>query len=390
MLATAVLGGLLAALMHNAESLLPAVALHILIDLRSLLLTPPVKYRRAPDAAPPPYRGAVSAPALVSILVVTYDHADEIDACLGGALAQAVGDLEVEVVVADNASHDDGADRVRARAAADPRVTLVQMGANTGFAAAVNAAFAAAHGDHVLILNPDCVMDPGCARALRDRLLTDPAVGLAAALLRDPDGTPQLFARRDLRLRGALLGFTSIGRRLDRRRGGAALALRRYEDLWASGPPREPVTVFCPAAACIMAAREDLRPAPLDERFPLFFNDGDLCHRLARAGRRAEVVPAATATHGYGTSVARAQSADPARMRAEWVASMRRYAQRWWPRPARAALAVALLADAVAGAALCLVRREDPREVRGTLGGLGLPGGPAPLLTPVARRGGRR
>ena len=77
-------------------------------------------------------------------------------------------------------------------------------------------------------------------------------------------------------------------------------------------------------------------------------------------------------------------------MRAEWVASMRRYAERWWPRPARAALAAALLADAVAGAALCLARREDPREVRGTLGGLGLPGGPPPLLTPVARRGGRR
>ena len=107
---------------------------------------------------------------------------------------------------------------------------------------------------------------------------------------------------------------------------------RRYEDLWSGGPPREPVAVFCPAAACVLAARRDLAPAPFDERFPLFFNDGDLCARLARLGRRAEIVPAATAQHGYGTSVARAQHADPARMRAEWVASMRRYAGRWWPR----------------------------------------------------------
>lgn len=326
------------------------------------------------------------APALVSILIVTYDHAEEIDLCLDGALAQATDRLGVEVIVADNASSDATPARVRARASADERVRLLEMGANTGFAAAVNTAFAVAGGDHVLILNPDCVMDPGCATALRERLLAQPGVGLAAALLRDPDGAPQLFARRDLRLKGALLGFTSIGRRLDARRGGRALAWRRYEDLWASGPPREPVTVFCPAAACIMAARQDLQPAPFDERFALFFNDGDLCARLARGGRRAEIVPAATATHGYGTSVARAQHADPARMRAEWVASMRRYAARWWPRPARAALAVLLLADAVAGAALCLARREDPREVRGTLGGLGLPGGPPPLLTPVRNR----
>jgi GT2 family glycosyltransferase len=332
----------------------------------------------------------VRAPALVSILIVTYDHADEVDACLDGALAQAGEGLDVEILVADNASRDATVERVRARALRDERVTLLEMGANTGFAAAVNAAFAAARGDHVLILNPDCVMDAGCAAALRDRLLAAPDVAIAAALLRDPDGTPQLFARRDLRLRGALLGFTSVGRRIDARRGGRALAARRYADLWSGGPPLEPVAVFCPAAACVMAARPDLQPAPFDEAFPLFFNDGDLCARLARAGRGAEIVPAATAIHGYGTSVARAQTADPARMRAEWVASMRRYADRWWPRPARAVLAPALLADAVVGAALCLARREDPREVRGTLGGLGLPGGPPPLLTPVPRRGCRR
>lgn len=329
------------------------------------------------------------APALVSILIVTYDHAEEIDACLDAALAQATDGLDVEVIVADNASRDASAARVRARTLAEERVRLLEMGANVGFAAAVNAAFAAARGDHVLILNPDCVMDAGCAAALCERLLAQPGVGLAAALLRYPDGTPQLFARRDLRLEGALLGFTSIGRRLDARRGGRGLARRRYEELWAAGPPREPVTVFCPAAACVMAARRDLQPAPFDERFALFFNDGDLCARLARDGRRAEIVPAATAIHGYGTSVARTQHADPARMRAEWVASMRRYAARWWPRPARVALTLLLLADAVAGAALCLARREDPREVRGTLGGLGLPGGPPPLLTPV-RHGGRR
>jgi GT2 family glycosyltransferase len=319
--------------------------------------------------------------AQISVLIVTYDHEDEIGACLDAALAQAAPGLEVEVVVVDNASHDDTTARVRAH----DGVRLIEMGSNRGFAAGVNAAFAASHGEHVLLLNPDCVVDRGCAAALRAHLVSHPDVGLAAALLRDPDGTPQLFARRDLGLGGALWAFTSVGRRLDVRLHGRALARRRYEELWSEGAPREPVAVFCPAAACVMAARRDLLPAPLDERFPLFFNDGDLCARLLRAGRRTEIVPAASASHGYGTSVKRAQHADPARMRAEWVASLRRYASRWWGRPARAALGPLLLLDAVAGAALCVAKREDPREVRGTLGGLGLPGGPAPLLTPVRR-----
>jgi N-acetylglucosaminyl-diphospho-decaprenol L-rhamnosyltransferase len=328
---------------------------------------------------------AVSWRHVISVLIVTYDHGDEIDACLDGVRGQGLG---AEVVVADNASRDDTVQRVRARG---DGVRIIEMGSNRGFAAGMNAAFAQSTGEHVLILNPDCVMQPGCATALREHLAAHPGVALAAALLHDPDGTPQRFARRDLRLGGALWAFTGIGRRLDAGpRRGRALARRRYDELWADGEPREPVAVFCPAAACVMASRADLEPAPFDERFPLFFNDGDLCARLLRAGRRAEVVPAARAAHGYGTSVARAQHADPARMRAEWVASLRRYAARWWSRPQRAALAPLLLADAVAGAALCLVRREDPREVRGTLGGLGLPGGPPPLLTPVRRLGGPR
>jgi N-acetylglucosaminyl-diphospho-decaprenol L-rhamnosyltransferase len=322
------------------------------------------------------------APPQLSVLIVTYNHRDEIDACLSAARAQAGADLAVEIVVVDNASADDTVERVRAH----DGVRLIESGGNRGFAAGMNAAFAASTGGHVLILNPDCVMDPGCAPALRAHLDVNSDVALAAALLHDPDGTPQLFARRDGGLATAFWAFTTVGRRLDAGPlGGRKLAARRYEELWVDGPPREPVAVFCPAAACVMAARRDLEPAPFDERFPLFFNDGDLCKRLLRAGRGIEVVPSATAAHGYGTSVKRAQAADPARMRAEWVASLRRYAARWWTRPARAALAPLLLLDAAAAAVLCLARREDPREIRGTLGGFGLPGGPPPLLTPVRR-----
>jgi GT2 family glycosyltransferase len=325
----------------------------------------------------------------VCVLIVTHDHGDEIAACLRGVLAQARDGLTLEILVADNASRDDTAARVTAFAG--DGVRLLEMGSNRGFAAAVNAAFAASSGEHVLLLNPDCVMDRGCARALRDHLAARPDVALAAALLHDPDGAPQLHARRDIGLGGVLWAYTTVGRRIDRSlRAGRAAAHRRYEDLWVGGPPREPVAVFCPAAACVMARRRDLEPRPLDERFPLFFNDGDLCRRLTDAGRAIEIVPAATAAHGYGTSGGRAQRADPARMRAEWVASLRRYAALHWSRRQRAALTAALLGDAVASAALCLVRQEDPREVRGLLGGMGLPGGPPPLLTPVRSAWPRR
>ena len=111
----------------------------------------------------------------LSILIVTYDHGEEIDACLDAALEQGP---DVELVVVDNASRDDTVQRVRGR----DRVRLIEMGSNLGFAGAMNAAFAACHGERVVILNPDCVMEPGCAAALRAHLAARPDVGLAAAL----------------------------------------------------------------------------------------------------------------------------------------------------------------------------------------------------------------
>ena len=314
----------------------------------------------------------------ISILTVTFNHAQEIDACLDAALAQAKDGLEVEVVVVDNASSDGTPERVAARG----DVQLIEADVNRGFAAGVNAAFAASTGEWVLFLNPDCVMDPGCAAALRDHLIGDLEVVAAAALLRYPDGTPQMFARRQTDLPTALWAFTQLGRLLDQRLcGGRHRARRRYEDQWSDGPPRNPLVVFCPAAACVMAARRNLEPKPFDERLRLLFNDEDLYIRLTSAGRRIEIVPSAGAAHGYGTSLRRAERADGAGMRAEWVVELRHLAARHWRRRERVALFMLLLAEAAFSAAIGLTGRGRPGYVRGTLGGLGLPGGSPPLIS---------
>ncbi len=51
--------------------------------------------------------------AQLSVLVVTFDHGEEIEACIDGALAQRGDGLDVEVVVADNASEDRSAELAR-------------------------------------------------------------------------------------------------------------------------------------------------------------------------------------------------------------------------------------------------------------------------------------
>lgn len=314
----------------------------------------------------------------VSALVVTYNNVAEIGASLDALLAQRVGDETPEVVVVDNASTDGTADVLRSYA---HRITLVLRDTNSGYAAGNNQALDLATGRLIALVNPDCIVDPGCLQALEERLLSSPGVGMAAALLRNADGSPQLFARREVTLASAFWAFTEMGQRLDRRMlDGRHATHRRYGDQW---PPQQPVAVDCPAAACVVTWRELVRDRLFDPGLPLLFNDADLHRRLRRLSYRLEVVPAATAEHGYGTSIRKVVHA---RMKAERLASLRRYVARDWGLARCAALWLLLTLDAAFLLMPALIgrrRRHNRALLRATIGGLGFPGGYAPWLIEI-------
>jgi hypothetical protein len=308
---------------------------------------------------------------LVSVLVVTYGHEEEIASCIDAALRQRGDAHDLEVIVVDNASTDATVE-VLARYADD--VKLIGLPENVGYAEGVNTAFDASSGDVVVLLNPDCVMDDGCVEALWRHLASSAGVGVAAALLRNLDGTPQLFARRELTMPMVFFCMTEYGKKLDKKRGGKHLAHRRYEREFEGGV-HEPLVVDCPAAACVASWRRLLEPRPLNPAYPLVFNDADLYRRLRTRAYRCEIVPTATAAHGYGTSLRRVVKP---RMRAEFVASLRRYASPPWGRFRSSVLWLILVFDAVSS----VLMKKRP-NARGTLGGLGLPGGAQPWLSKV-------
>ncbi|HET7530029.1 MAG TPA: glycosyltransferase [Mycobacteriales bacterium] len=320
---------------------------------------------------------------LVTVIVVTYNSGADVEACLT-SLQRATPPESYEVFVVDNASSDGSAELAEAWAASvEGRipVTVIRNGTNVGYAAANNQAAAQARGRLLALVNPDAVLADGCLGTLVEHLIHANGVGAAAAVLTDPDGTPQAFARRDLSLGVVGWDLTEVGRRIDERfRGGRGRRHRRYVDeLAALG--EHPVAVDCPAAACVVLWRDLAGDRLFDERLPLFFNDADLFRRMRDRAYRCDVVPAAHATHGYGTSH---RQVDDGRKRAEFVASLRRYAGKHFPLRFRVALTVLLLADAVSALLLYAVQRKRRLKAHalGTLGGLWLPGGAAPWLTP--------
>ncbi len=195
-----------------------------------------------------------------------------------------------EVLVADNAPGDGTADWLRA---SRPDVRVLPMPRNLGYARAVNAAIAEAHGEHVLVINPDVELADGAVDRALDYLRSHPEVGLVGVQLLDPDGTVQRNARRFYSLTTILLRRTPLGKlRPDHPE------LRRHlmldDDLDRPGP------VDWITGAFMLVRREALDDVgAMDGRFFLYFEDVDWCYRMWEGGWEVHLVPDVQLVHEF-------------------------------------------------------------------------------------------
>jgi len=96
---------------------------------------------------------------VVSVLIPAYNVADYLDKSVGSALAQ---DVEVEVLIVDDCSTDDGATAAAIRRLeADPRVRGFRLPVNGGPSAARNKGLDEARGEWVALLDADDWFAPG-------------------------------------------------------------------------------------------------------------------------------------------------------------------------------------------------------------------------------------
>jgi GT2 family glycosyltransferase len=205
----------------------------------------------------------------------------------------------VEVVVVDNGSTDGSLDLLRSVSGSDPRVRILEMAANLGFARASNAGLREAAGDPLVLLNPDCIVAPGALPAARAALEARPDAGMAGGLLLNVDGTEQEGCRRSVPRPGPAFlrafGISRLLRRLGRPGGDFVLSRQPL--------PAHPVEVDAISGAFMMVKRAALeRVGPLDEGYFLHCEDLDWCMRFHRAGLAVLFVPSAVAIHHKGTS----------------------------------------------------------------------------------------
>jgi N-acetylglucosaminyl-diphospho-decaprenol L-rhamnosyltransferase len=250
-------------------------------------------------SAPP-----TTAPEL-SVVVVTYNSAQTIEACLN-SLSQC--GASCEVVVVDNASADGSAALVRERV---PSVKLIASPTNEGFGRGCNRGWQATSAPFVLVLNPDSELQPGAGRVLLDFAVAYPRAGLIGPRILNRDGTLQQSCFRFPSLRQAVTGFFGLIP-LDSPANGRY----RREDYERAHEVEHLL------GACLLVRRAAAEAVGLlDEDFYMYFEETDWCYRMRAAGWQNWYCPSASAIHLGAHSTSR----EPERMSAEFYRSQARF-----------------------------------------------------------------
>lgn len=241
-------------------------------------------------------------------VIVAYNSADAIGACLAALKAHAPG---LRALVIDNASTDSTVEIARQHGA-----EVIANRENRGFAGAVNQGFRATDTPLVLVLNPDVTL----ASPLGPLESAASQYGVAGGRLTDEQGRTQAgFTIRRFPTPGVLwLELLGINRLWP-----SSSANRDYRyigrDLTKPGPADQPAGAF-------LMVRRDVweRLEGMDESFwPIWFEDVDFCRRAATAGFQSYYEPGSHARHMGGHSI---KKIDGAAKQVFWYDSVLRYA----------------------------------------------------------------
>jgi N-acetylglucosaminyl-diphospho-decaprenol L-rhamnosyltransferase len=235
----------------------------------------------------------------IDVVVVCWNDREKI----ATALDSVFGLTEVRhdpgftnVVVSDNGSTDGSRDYIGERY--HGRVQIVENGANLGFAAACNRAFAATSSPYVFLLNPDAELHDHALAEIAAFLDDHPRCGIAGSRIYNYDGSVQQSIGAFDTWGGAFLRSSAWGEWPMLRRFANGAGLRDYATYER---PRKVDLVIGAALAIRRSMLDEI--GSFDERFFLYHEEVDFAKRAAEAGWETWFVPASEAVHeGMGSA----------------------------------------------------------------------------------------
>ncbi|UOG90672.1 MAG: glycosyltransferase family 2 protein [Candidatus Thiothrix sulfatifontis] len=235
----------------------------------------------------------MTANAEISVILVSYNTSGYIRRALE-SLFRETQLSTIEVIVVDNASSDDSVSMIRQFF---PQVLLIESGANLGFAGGVQLGAAQAHGNCLLLLNPDTVI----VNAAVDRLLhfakqyPDNGIWSGVTLNNDMSlNTQHAWSKPNLRD----LFYSAVG--LSKLFSKTCLFNHANYGCWERYTIKDVDIV----SGCFFLTTRELwdKLGGLDASFFMYAEEADYCLRAKALGYQPIVTPDARIIHHGGVS----------------------------------------------------------------------------------------
>ncbi len=251
----------------------------------------------APDAFP------VTEQPTVSIVIPVYNKWEYTAACLR-SLLEAKGKYSFEVIVVDDQSSDETADRL----AQIKGLSHLRNDKNLGFVGSCNRGARHARGEYLVLLNNDTQVLEGWLDELIDTFEREPRAGLVGARLVYPDGS--------LQESGGIIFRDGSGWNYGRGKDAEHpeyLFLREAD--------------YCSGACIALKTEYFLQIGAFDERYaPAYYEDTDLAFRVRESGYRVLIQPLSAVIHHEGITSGTDTTSG---MKKYQVVNQKKFAQRW-------------------------------------------------------------
>ena len=227
----------------------------------------------------------------MDIVIVNYNTRDDLLACLASLQAAQDG----EILVVDNGSSDGSVAMVRH---AFPTVEVIENENNVGYGAAANIGISHCSSEHVLLLNSDTRLVGGSFAELESYMTSHERAGVVGPRLLNRDGTRQRSCYPfpspfDLYVRERIEDWL-----FDRVPPLRARSLK----WWEHDRPR--IVPYVLGAALAIKRNAFQQIGGFNQAYFMYFEEVDLCYRLANAGWQVHFAPLLTLEHLGGSSTA--------------------------------------------------------------------------------------
>ena len=227
--------------------------------------------------------------AKISIIILNWNTRELLAQCLT-SIEQYKGNLQLEIIVVDNASIDGSQAMLKENY---PQILLVANDQNTGFAKGNNQAMQMARGDYFLLWNSDAFATPGAIQNLLQLAMKEPKAAIIGAQLRNADNSFQASYSPFPNQWREFLILTGLGR---------ALLGHAYPSF---GPEDEkgPQMVDYVEGACLFVRRQAFQEVGgLDEGYFMYAEEVDWCYTMTKHGWQVWYQPEARVIHLGGAS----------------------------------------------------------------------------------------